>query len=190
MAVRPSADDRCHFHSSLWVCWRRRSLVPWERAASQPSQDGDRSVQTKAQRDKILSASGIDITVTVVPFRESVKLLGVTLDSVLTMDRHVTEVIRNCSYHYELSLHVLLPTQRCTLEWLLSDSKMFNDTVRGHFETDFKTRRMLKKIILTHEAIFFAADNGSSCPACRPCTVDRSKIPNESIEYRLQYSAV
>ena len=52
-----------------------------------------------SDRDKILSASGIDITGTVVPFRESVKLLGVTLDSVLTMDGHVTEVIRNCSYH-------------------------------------------------------------------------------------------
>jgi len=45
------------------------------------------------------SASGIDITGTVVPFRDSIKLLSVTLDSVLTMDRHVTEVIRSCSYH-------------------------------------------------------------------------------------------
>jgi len=54
---------------------------------------------TEAQRDKIPSASGIDITGTVVPFRDSVKLLGVTLDSVLTMDRHVTEVIRSCRYH-------------------------------------------------------------------------------------------
>jgi len=56
-------------------------------------------VRTTAQRDKIPSASGIDITGTVVPFRDYVKLLGVTLDSVLTMDRHVTEVIRSCSYH-------------------------------------------------------------------------------------------
>jgi len=40
-----------------------------------------------------------DITGTVVPFRDSVKLLDVTLDSVLTMDRYVTEVIRSCSYH-------------------------------------------------------------------------------------------
>jgi len=61
---------------------------------------------TKAQRDKILSARGIDITGTVVPFRNSVKLLGVTLDSVLTMDRHVTEVIRSCSYHTRALRHI------------------------------------------------------------------------------------
>jgi len=61
---------------------------------------------TKAQRDKIPSARGIDITGTVVPFRNSVKLLGVTLDSVLTMDRHVTEVIRSCSYHTRALRHI------------------------------------------------------------------------------------
>jgi len=42
---------------------------------------------TKAQLDKIPCACGIDITGRVVPFRDSVKLPGVTLDSVLTMDR-------------------------------------------------------------------------------------------------------
>ena len=60
---------------------------------------------TKAQRDKIPSASGIDITGTVVPFRNSVKLLGVTLDSVLTMDRHITEVMC-CSYHTRALCHI------------------------------------------------------------------------------------
>jgi len=38
------------------------------------------------------------------PFRD-VKLLGVTLDSVLIMDRHVTEVIRSCSYHTRTAPH-------------------------------------------------------------------------------------
>ena len=33
-------------------------------------------------------------------------LLGVTLDSVLTMDRHVTEVIRSCSYHTRALRHI------------------------------------------------------------------------------------
>jgi len=41
-----------------------------------------------------------------VPFRDSVKLLGVTLDSVLTIDRHVTEVIRSCSYHTRALRHI------------------------------------------------------------------------------------
>jgi len=34
-----------------------------------------------------------------VPFRATVNLLGVTLDSVLSMDRHVTEVVHSCNYH-------------------------------------------------------------------------------------------
>jgi len=41
----------------------------------------------RVQRDKIPTASGIDDAGTVVPFRDTVKLLGVPLDSVLTMDR-------------------------------------------------------------------------------------------------------
>jgi len=45
----------------------------------------------------------------VVPFRNSIKLLGVTLDSVLTMDRHVTEVIRSCSYHTSRALRHIRP---------------------------------------------------------------------------------
>ena len=44
---------------------------------------------TKAQREKIPVASGTDAAGTVVPFHDTVKLLGVTLDSALTLDRHV-----------------------------------------------------------------------------------------------------
>ena len=40
-----------------------------------------------------------DVAGTLLPFRDTVKLLGVTLDSALTMDWHVTQVIRSCSYH-------------------------------------------------------------------------------------------
>jgi len=99
MVIRPSADVTFTAVSKCVEDIARCSLVPREWAASQPSQDGGSSVPTKAQRDKIPSASGIDITGTVVPFRDCVKLLGVTLDSVLTMERHVTEVICSCSYH-------------------------------------------------------------------------------------------
>jgi len=41
-----------------------------------------------------------------VPFRDTVKLLGVTLDTALTMDRHVTEVIRSCNYHIRALGHI------------------------------------------------------------------------------------
>jgi len=62
---------------------------------------------TSAQRKKIPTAGGIDETGAVVPFRGTVKLRGVTLDSALSMDRHVnTEVIRSCSYHTRALHHI------------------------------------------------------------------------------------
>jgi len=59
---------------------------------------------TNVQRYKIMTAS--DDAGTEVLFRDSVKLLGVTLDSALTTDRHVTEVIPSCSYHTRAPLHI------------------------------------------------------------------------------------
>ena len=41
-----------------------------------------------------------------VPFSDNVKLLGVRLDSDLTMDRHVTEVLRSCTYHTRALRHI------------------------------------------------------------------------------------
>ena len=53
----------------------------------------------------------------VMSFRDHVKLLGVTLDATLTMDRHITEVIRSCIQHtthghydiFDHCLHLKLP---------------------------------------------------------------------------------
>jgi len=44
---------------------------------------------TKVQRDMITTASGIDVALTLVPFRDTVRLLGVTLDSALTVSSHL-----------------------------------------------------------------------------------------------------
>jgi len=60
-------------------------------------------------RKKIPRAGGIDVTGAVVPFCDTVKLLGVTLDSALSMDWHVTEVIRSCSYHHTRALRHIRP---------------------------------------------------------------------------------
>ena len=104
MAVRPSAYvtftavSECVENVARWFLENGLLLNPAKMEAV--------LFGTKAQRDKIPSASGIDITGRVVPFRDAVKLLGVTLDSVLTMDRHVTEVIRSCSYHTRALRHI------------------------------------------------------------------------------------
>jgi len=61
---------------------------------------------TSARWKKIPTAGGIDVTGAVVPFCDTVKLLGVTLDSALSTDRHVTEVVCSCSYHTRALRHI------------------------------------------------------------------------------------
>ena len=66
------------------------------------------------------------------PFHYTVKLLGVTLDSGLTMDRHVTGVLRSYSYHTHTLWHIclLLPLDSAKMivhsivSWLLSVDKL------------------------------------------------------------------
>jgi len=41
-------------------------------------------------------------------FRDTGKLLGVTLDSALSMDRHVNEVVHSCNYHIRALRHIRL----------------------------------------------------------------------------------
>ena len=61
---------------------------------------------TRAQREKMSTSGGVDVAGSVVPFCEKVKQLGVTLDACLNMDRHVTEVVRSCTYHTRALRHV------------------------------------------------------------------------------------
>ena len=61
---------------------------------------------TRVQRQKISTSGGVDIAGSVVPFCDHVKLLGVTLDATLTMDRHVTDVIRSLEYHTRALRHI------------------------------------------------------------------------------------
>jgi len=41
-----------------------------------------------------------------VQFGDAVKLLGITLDSGLTLDRHVTQVVCACNYHTRALYHI------------------------------------------------------------------------------------
>ena len=91
MAVRPSADAN---FQSLSMCVQ--DVARWfleNGLLLNPTKTEAVLFGTSAQRKKVPTASGIDVAGAVIPFRDTAKLLDVTLDSALTMDRHVTEVV-------------------------------------------------------------------------------------------------
>jgi len=51
-------------------------------------------------------SSGIDVAGAHVSFSGSIKLLSVELDSVLSMDGHVSNVVRGCNYHIRALRHI------------------------------------------------------------------------------------
>ena len=61
---------------------------------------------TRVQRNKIDTSDGIDVAGANITFSSTVKLLGVTLDEDLSLDRHVTDVVRGCSYHTRALRHI------------------------------------------------------------------------------------
>lgn len=61
---------------------------------------------TRAQRAKIDTSAGIDVAGAPVQFSRSVKLLGVTLDDDMSLDRHVTDVVRGWNFHTRALRHI------------------------------------------------------------------------------------
>ena len=49
---------------------------------------------------------GVSAAGALVSFADSLKLLGVTLDSSLSLDRHVSDVVRSCNYHIRALRHI------------------------------------------------------------------------------------
>src|SRR5664279_3951842 len=61
---------------------------------------------THVQQKKIDKASGITVAGAQIDFSDSIKLLGINLDSTISLDRHVTEVVRSCSFHTRALRHI------------------------------------------------------------------------------------
>ena len=63
-------------------------------------------------RDQTAAIVGVDFSHTIevagadIQFSEAVKLLGVTLDTFLSFDQHVTNVVRACNFHLRSLRHL------------------------------------------------------------------------------------
>jgi hypothetical protein len=81
-------------------------LVPGERDVTQPKQDRSSSVRNSRSAEKIDASAGVDVAGAKVAFSSTVKLLGVTLDENMSLDRHVADIVRGCSYHTRALRHI------------------------------------------------------------------------------------
>jgi len=61
---------------------------------------------TRQRLQSVDTSNGIRAVDETVQFADSVKLLGVTLDSSLSFDRHVSDVVRGCNYHLRAFKHI------------------------------------------------------------------------------------
>jgi len=104
MAVRPTANSpfdalsHCVSDVSRWFLENGMLLNPNKTEAV--------LFGTRAQRAKLDMSAGIDVAGALVAFSPTVKLLGVTLDEDLSLDRHVTDVVRGCNYHTRALRHI------------------------------------------------------------------------------------
>jgi hypothetical protein len=122
MAVRPAdnspleAASHCVSDVSRWFLENGMSLNPNKTEAV--------LFGTRAQRKKVDTSAGMDVTGARVAFSPIVKLLGVILDEDLTLDRHVTEIVRGCSYHTRALRHIRplidLPTARMVAQGVVT----------------------------------------------------------------------
>ena len=79
-------------------------MVLGEKAASQPVENGS-DASTQAQCNKVCFHS-TTVAGTVVKFSDSIGLLGVKLDPVISVNRHVTELVRSCNYLNHALRHI------------------------------------------------------------------------------------
>jgi hypothetical protein len=63
---------------------------------------------THLQRTEVDTAGGVGVTGVNVPFSDTVKRLGVKLDSEISLDnhKHVDDVIQSCNYHTPAQRHI------------------------------------------------------------------------------------
>ena len=61
---------------------------------------------TKQQYHKFNHISSINVAGSILPIKNSLKLLGVTFDRHLTFDIHVSNIIKSCNYHIRAISHI------------------------------------------------------------------------------------
>jgi len=116
------SDKMNKFHSDLFIyfCLSRvnqaasfvssplQSIISWIHLAAilrHPTYIGSH-FWDQATAGRVRQQPGIDIASTNVSFNDSLKLLGVTLDATFSFDKHVSNVVRSCTFHTRDLRHI------------------------------------------------------------------------------------
>ena len=106
MSLTPTPNRSCDL-STIELCARDVSRWFTENALLlNPAKTEAVFFGTRQRLSQLNKSQGIDVAGTHIQFTDAVKLLGVTLDSTLSFDKHVAEVTRQCHYHIRALKHI------------------------------------------------------------------------------------
>jgi Reverse transcriptase (RNA-dependent DNA polymerase) len=108
--------ENCLTALHAWFCQNSLSL--------NPDKSDTIILGTRQRAHSYSDLTSVNIAGTVVPLADHIKVLGVTLDSHLTMDKHVSAVSRACFYHLRALRHI-----RSSLN--IEDAKMIACSIVG-----------------------------------------------------------
>jgi len=117
MALQPGSDyfavlSTCVDDVSRWLPVLENGML------LNPTKTDAMLCGTHAQRQKVDVSSGIDVAGAHVSFSGTIKLISVELDSALSMDGHVFNVVSGCNYHIRALRRIRplldLDTARCS----------------------------------------------------------------------------
>ena len=100
-SICPSQIHRlvdCLIALHAWCCHNSLSL--------NPDKSESAFFGTRQRSHAFSDVTSVNVAGSVVPLADHVKILGVTLDKRLLMDKHVTEVSRTCFYHLRALRHI------------------------------------------------------------------------------------
>ena len=104
MSVRPSADFT---FDAIFGCVS--DITRWfleNGILLNPDKSESYLFGTRVQRARVNTTASVEIAGVYVPSSDTVKLLDVELDSELSLDKHVNDVIRSCNCHTRALRHI------------------------------------------------------------------------------------
>jgi len=100
----------------------------------------------------------VEVADTAVKFGDFIKLLGVKLDPSISMNRHVTELVRSCNYHIRVLRHIrplltLESTKMVALGIVAARLDYCNSLLYGTFSDNLRKLQVTQNALAMREHV-------------------------------------